>query len=57
MLRNFTDTSIKIHIEDVQNSVAFRISLHFLIFSIETRKGRIDKPNLNVDDPAVVNWS
>ena len=29
MLRNFTDTPIKIHIDYVQSSVAFQISLDF----------------------------
>jgi len=32
MQRNFTDTSIKIHIEDVKNFVTFRISLDFFLF-------------------------
>jgi len=43
MLRNFRDTSIKIHIEDVQRFVVFQISLDFFIFFLtETRKIAID---------------
>jgi len=60
MLQNFTDTSIKIHIEDVQSSIAFRISLVFFLKKknlTETRKITIDKPNLSADEPAVVNCS
>jgi len=40
MLRNFTNASIKIHTEDLQSSVAFRISLDF--FPTKTRKIIID---------------
>jgi len=32
MLRNFIDTSIKIHIDDVQSFVTFRISGDFFLF-------------------------
>jgi len=32
MLRNFIDTSIKIHIDDVQSFVTFRISVNFFCF-------------------------
>jgi len=32
MLRNFIDTSIKIHIDDVQSFVTFRISVDFFLF-------------------------
>jgi len=32
MLRNFIDTSIKIHINNVQSFVTFRISVDFFIF-------------------------
>ena len=32
ILRNFTDTSIKIHIDDVKSFVTFRISLNFFYF-------------------------
>jgi len=31
ILRNFTDTSIKTHIDDVQSFVTFRVSLDFFI--------------------------
>jgi len=32
MLRSFIDTSIKIHIDDVQSFVTFRISVNFFLF-------------------------
>jgi len=54
MLRNVTNISI----ENVQSSVAFRISLNFFkFFPIETRKITNDEPNLNADESAVVNCS
>ena len=56
MLQNFSDTPIKIHINYVQSSVAFQISLDFfLIFSTETCKVIIDEPNLSANESAVFN--
>jgi len=44
MLRNFRDTFIKIHIDDVQSFVTFRISVDFLfIFSIAILRVLIQK--------------
>ena len=45
MLRNFIDTSIKIHIDDVQSFVTFRISVDFFIFSIVILRVSVGKKN------------
>jgi len=44
MLRNFIGTSIKIHIDDVQSFVTFRISVDFFfIFSIANLRVSVEK--------------
>jgi len=43
MLRNFIDTSIKVHIDDVQSFVTFRISVDFFIFSIANLRVLVEK--------------
>jgi len=44
LLRNFIDTSIKIHIDDVQSFVTFRISVDFFfIFSIANLHVSVEK--------------
>ena len=47
MLRNFIDTSIKIHIDDVKSFVTFRISVDFFYFfnCDFARFGRKNKKN------------
>jgi len=59
MLRNFIDTSIKIHIEDLQSSVTFRISLNIFYFFDQNTQNHnwCSEPNLNTAKPAVVNCS
>jgi len=49
MLRNFIDTSIKIHIDDVQSFVTFRISVDFFIFSIAILRVSVEKILKNRD--------
>jgi len=49
MLRNFIDTSIKIHIDDVQSFVTFRISFDFFIFSIVILRFSVEKKIKNQD--------
>jgi len=43
MLRNFIETSIKIHIYDVQSFVTFRISVDFYFFSIAILRVSVEK--------------
>jgi len=43
MLWNFIDTSIKIHIDDVQSFVTFRISVDFFISSIAILRVSVEK--------------
>jgi len=50
MLRNFTDISIKIHIDDVKSFITFRISVDFFyFFNCEfARFGRKNKKKLRL---------
>jgi len=58
MLRNFTNTSVKIHIEDMQSSITFVMCRFFSFFSIETCKSQLmlcQEPYLSVAEWVVIN--